>query len=266
MIQPKIYENYNFFSQNNNNSQFRIDPRITEYMKMKRYYDDNCINSDFLEQQFAINQNDYKIINAINSRSLNTLKKAINNQHQDFVKPIISQPETEKMMKNDKYMKKLREQEKQNKIIQAKLNKSSNYYDNVNTNRYNNFTITDFSYDHVPKISYENQLNFGNNDFNSEQYNTSNIIKNLKGFKQDCPYTNNSNYDNQQTYKNNCKHYKSGSNTRGKHMSYNDTFEHNFSYISSDIQDPEHVVSFRPTDTRILNKSIARQYSREIMS
>ena len=54
--------------------------------------------------------------------------------------------------------------------------------------------------------------------------------------------------------------------TSKKSFGYPSTFEHNFQYISNDIQDPNHVVMERPFPTRSFNRGTEKpQYSREVM-
>lgn len=51
-----------------------------------------------------------------------------------------------------------------------------------------------------------------------------------------------------------------------KSFGYPNATEHYFDYIDSDIQDPDHVVFERGTNTRLANRQVARQYKREILN
>lgn len=50
-----------------------------------------------------------------------------------------------------------------------------------------------------------------------------------------------------------------------KSLGYNNPVEHQFQYITSDIQDPNHVVMDRGEPTRLLNKQPARPKKRDVM-
>lgn len=51
----------------------------------------------------------------------------------------------------------------------------------------------------------------------------------------------------------------------GKSLGYASTAEHSFSYISPDIQNPDHVVMDRGVPSRAFNKETARPYGRDVM-
>jgi len=61
--------------------------------------------------------------------------------------------------------------------------------------------------------------------------------------------------------------YGCGSSTDSKNKSrgYPNTFEHNFQYISADMQSPDHTVLERGISSRVYNKATARTAGREIM-
>lgn len=135
---------------------------------------------------------------------------------------------------------------------------NGNHNDQNNQNNQNNHTIDDI----IGKIdSYKKESGRVPNRGGSNDYNYKPV-----------PYMGN-NFVNNDNNNNNIKtldidvdsNMKFGlGNTplrAGKSLGYPNTIEHSFSYISPDIQDPNHVVMDRGIPSRAFNKETARPYS-----
>jgi|688.fasta_scaffold588225_1 hypothetical protein len=122
-----------------------------------------------------------------------------------------------------------------------------------------------------PKIKYNIYTPYGNNtDLNdNSKYSLDSIISNMDSYKEKNKRDQENNYKavplmngklrdvNTDNYLN----YGDGQLRSKKTRGYPNPVEHYYSYISDDIQDPNHVVFDQWIDTRRDNKKIARPYS-----
>lgn len=333
----------------NKDDELMIDPRLMEYMKKKKFYEENNIESKFLDKEFAISKTDIIKIKSYLKGDKKTYDQSV---HRDFIDPsqstfpssefkkdprferikIKQKKETDAneqrydygiisksydMYRNDRpfasasgndfsksnfhpndWFKNSREEMliKDEKIEFEKLNKPFNKKSFANTNTYVN-----------PKSNYNSYLS---NDtiINNDNHTIDSILGQLDTMKRETtriPYrenemdldfkrilpNNRSGYNQKTEYENNYQpvpFMQNGENgirdnlTRdididtfmrfgttplraGKSLGYPSTMEHNFNYISPDIQNPDHVVMDRGVSTRAYNKDIARSFKRDMM-
>lgn len=66
-----------------NNSNNQLEPRITEYLKRKKFYEENNINCDGIEKQYQITKKDLEKINHIQNNGRKYTEKSVKNYDED---------------------------------------------------------------------------------------------------------------------------------------------------------------------------------------
>lgn len=306
------------------NDEMMMEPRLIEYMNKKKYYKENGIQSDVLDQQYSISKNDITRI----KNYLRGEKDITNNEiHRDFIDPTKSSfPSNE--FKKDVRMDRIKaKQQKEHDAKEQRHDYSviSKSYDMYRSDRPfasalgNDFTKSQFD----PNSWLKNSK-----DEITENYNVKEKSKLKKSFSQTNTYINprsayngylenntiiNEN-DNKHTideiigrldsYADKDKKYNRFSNKKenennyqaipfmkngengvtnnlshdidvdtmmrfgttplraGKSLGYKNVAEHSFSYITPDIQNPDHHVMDRGLSSRAFNKEFARPLKR----
>lgn len=66
-----------------NNSNNKLEPRLVEYLKRKKFYEENNINCDGIEKQYQITKKDLQTINMYNNNGRVYTEKAVKNYDED---------------------------------------------------------------------------------------------------------------------------------------------------------------------------------------
>jgi hypothetical protein len=66
-----------------NNSNNKLEPRIVEYLKRKKFYEENNINCDEIEKQYQITKKDLETINIYNNNGRQFTQKTVKNYDED---------------------------------------------------------------------------------------------------------------------------------------------------------------------------------------
>jgi len=325
-----------------NNSNISLEPRLVEYLKRKKFHEENDINTTFLEKQYQITKTDFDKINKY-QKKLN-----VNNGREYSEKPVKNYDENSDLISFTKgkfemsnmYDARL---ERINQKVKKEKDASKYKYNTTNLQKnydmysrdFSSTTSRDFSnefdLDNIRdemnspvKQEYESNSNFNTHELvkppSSHQYHNPPVIQRDQtqpiqrlGYS-DMKINNNAKIGNgySQTYRtpqvpyiqkgdtfdidnkitipaNNCR--KNDLNTmfnefgntgtsknidydnyvryghptsKARSLGFENASEHFFQFIDSDIQDPKHVVSDRPTSTRLDNKTVAKSKQRDV--
>lgn len=303
------------------NDEMMMEPRLLEYIKKKKYYKENGIQSEVLDQQYAITKSD---IARIRDYIKGENNKVSDESHRDFIDPSkASFPSSE--FKKDARLERIKaKQQREHEASEQRHDYGviSKSYDMYRTDRPfasasgNDFKKSDFNpnnwlknskdevmkeYDSPPKRSFSKTNTYVNpkssynsylsNDTTIDNSDTKHtideIIGDLNSYSQ-----RDRNYERYSRKKENENNYqavpfmKSGENgvadnlsrdidvdtmmrfgttplRAGKSLGYKNVAEHSFSYISPDIQNPDHHVMDRGIPSRAFNKEVARPFRRD---
>jgi hypothetical protein len=158
--------------------QSKLEPRLIEYLKKKKYYKENNIETHLIEKEFNIDKNDIiKIRHYLNGK-----KSKQDTEHSDMVKPEAGMFESERLnLGNDKRLQKVvAKQQRHNDAIKQKNNSDvmSRGYDMYRDDRkFASAYGDDFKSRFNPQVWLEdsrkpiphdaNKRNIGNNNFDS---------------------------------------------------------------------------------------------------
>jgi len=136
-----------------NNSNNRLEPRLVEYLKNKKFYEENNINCDSIERQYQITKKDLETINIHNNRRVDT-KKAIKNYDENNDLVDFSNSKFEMTNMYDKRLERINEKVKREK-------EASNYKHNtINLQRNYDMYSRDFS--STTSKDFSNEFNLDN--------------------------------------------------------------------------------------------------------
>jgi hypothetical protein len=311
----------------NQNDELMIEPRLTEYIKKKKFYKENRIDSEFLDKQFSITKGDIVKINEYlkgNKSALNSNK----NSYDDFIDPSKASFPSSEFKKDPRFDRIKAKQQKESDANEQRhdynvISKSYDMYRNdrpfasaigddfrkseFNPNDWlknsNDEMIDEYNRNQKPpkesfsknntytnpKSSYNSYLS-KNSTINSDTHTIDAIIGSLNSYSnRDNQYENYSRRrenrgENENGYRP-VPFIQGGQNEMtnslnkdievdtymrfgttplraGKSLGYKSTAEHSFSFIDSDIQNPDHVVMDRGIPSRSFNKETARPYNR----
>lgn len=283
----------------NPNNLISLEPRLSEYLNKKKFFEENNIDIDNLERKYSITKRDLVRIEAYQKGDLKSYNKTLD----DDINPNSEvQFESEKLEKDPRLDRIKQRQDRDREandqrsnygiiskrydmyrndtqfatasgdnftkknpnIAKQKVNKNSM----ANTNTYNVKTSNQIKRNNFSNKSRHN----GYLPLESQIQNDSNSLNEIINQLDNINTTNKTN-QNEVQYKNMpfmsgqgsadvdvdsfVRHGETPSRS-GKSLGYPNPVEHYFNYISSDLQEPDNVVSFRPADTRHLNKKTAR--------
>jgi hypothetical protein len=307
-----MFANANF-NDNMTGDEMKIEPRLMEYLKKKKYYKANKIRDDLLEKEYNIDKNDIKNIQQyLMGRKIQ--KKSL---HTDYVDNSANQFPSEKLLKDPRLDKIKKKQQRDRDAGTQRHNYDfiskgydmyrddrqfasamgndfkSNFnpsvwfeqsrntqeleYDDANPNvaqvvdMRRRFANTNVYKNTKPAIRYKNYMPRGNNtDLNDESYSLDSIINKLDNYHE------NVSWDLRKQNKASIRDVEmenylafgdQPSIGKGKKsIGYPNPVENHFSYISDDIQNPDHVVFERGMPSRLFNKDVARKTTkRDVM-
>jgi len=314
-----------------NNSNHQLEPRLVEYIKRKKFYEENNINSDGIERQYQITKRDLEKINIHNNNGRVYTEKSVKNYDEDH--DLVDFSKSKFVMANmyDKRLERINEKVKRErdackyKYNTTNLQKNYDMYSRDFSSTTSKDFSNEFNLDNVRdeldvplQKKYEPNSNFNTHELvqppSNHQYNNPPIIQR----DQRLPYNRLSQSDSNigsgysKTYRvpqtphiqkgntfdvdnkitipaNNCRkndlnmlynefntfgnmknidyenYVKYGYPTsKARSLGFENSSEHFFQFIDSDIQDPKHVVSDRPILTRLDNKTTAKAKKRDI--
>ena len=319
-----------------NNTNSILEPRLSEYLKRKKFYEDNDITatSISLEKQYMITKDDLHRIKQYNqkeksnteqiqlpSSNYNQVNDLINFQHSKFPSSQIVDKRLDRLNQKIKREKDANNQRYNTQNLQNSYDMYSRDFSSTTSKDFENEFTLDNIRDDVNKINdneYESNSTFNTHELvnppTSHQYHvTPSIVYNQQlhyqrddsqkkllgaGYtyrKTAIPYFEKQNQfdiDNKVNIPaNNCRKdaienlYSGVSEMTGgplknidfenyikysyptskaRSRGFENPFENQFQYIDDDIQNPDHVVSDRPTSTRLDNRTMARPKKRDI--
>lgn len=274
-----------------NYNSMQLEPRLREYIDKKRFYKENNIKVHNLEQQYRITSNDIKTIKSYirgDSKKHNNNKDMIDVSNSSFPSgDFKSDPRFERLKKKQqKHLDATTQRHNYNSI-----SRGYDMYDNTKSYASSfgdNFDINSNKwYDESINSTINKSKNFNNtntytnpkSNYNSyvfkqqiidDPYSTDAILNNINQYssKVSQQYNNPNQYfdynlrpvsnttRNVDTSVDNYLRFGDDSATsrNNKAIGYPNPVEHYFSYISDDLQRPEHVVNDRGMPTRLMNK------------
>lgn len=261
-----------------NNSQLVLEPRLEEYMKMRKMHKENGIKPKIpLEEQYKVTKNDVKTIRQFYNAN-RSVKRAI--QHEEWLetrirnrynpgkfKDIVDISQgtfPSETMKHDARLDKIKV--KQQKDIDANrerhnlsnlnfdgfmVNSREQHYENANyldseQNKSKLIYDTPSGYIDHKSITAINKSKVERTPLNSSMKISEHV---LDSHRDDCHNIDVDSY----------LQFGSGTLRASKSLGYPNSFENQFSYIDEDIQNPDHVVNTRGVSTRHYNHSMANR-------
>jgi hypothetical protein len=268
-----------------------MDPRLTGYLKKKQYYKKNNIDSSNLENEFGITKDDLMKIRAY-------LRNDKVDHHSEFIKIGVSSFPSDKFALDPRFerMKKKTDREKEAIASKSNLKHLEKEYDMYRQDRtYASLTNNDFSSFTEPLFMQESRddrmynpnvslFNFDDKKPSVSKNNTyvhpkSRYNGYLDGQSRSIVSDNipdiDTKFDGNKIFSHTMSNMRSNlsdidtdtfikfgetPSRSKKSLGYPSSFEHQFDYISPDIQMAEHTVSHRGMPSRVYNKEKATKY------
>ena len=137
-----------------NNSNNKLEPRIVEYLKRKKFYEENNINTDGIEKQYQITKKDLEKINIYTNNGRNFTEKTVKNYDEDHDLIDFSKGKFEMSNMYDKRLERINEKVKREKDA------SKHKYNTVNLQRNYDMYSRDFS--STTSKDFSNEFNLDN--------------------------------------------------------------------------------------------------------
>jgi hypothetical protein len=129
-----------------NNTNNKLEPRLIEYLKRKKFYEENNINTDYLEKQYQISKKDIEQINYINN------KKIYNDENSDLIE--FSNNKFEMSNMYDKRLERINEK--------VKREKDASKYKYNTTNLQRNYDMYSRDFSSTTSRDFSNEFNLDN--------------------------------------------------------------------------------------------------------
>jgi hypothetical protein len=137
-----------------NNSNNQLEPRLVEYIKRKKFYEENNINSEGMERQYQITKRDLEKINMHNNNGRAYTEKSVKNYDEDHDIVDFSKSKFEMANMYDSRMERINEKVKREK-------EASKYKFNT-TNLQRNYDMYSRDFSSTTSKDFSNEFNLDN--------------------------------------------------------------------------------------------------------
>lgn len=137
-----------------NNSNNQLEPRLVEYIKRKKFYEENNINSEGIERQYQITKRDLEKINLHNNNGRVYTEKLVKNYDEDHDIVDFSKSKFEIANMYDKRLERINEK--------VKREKEASKYKYNTTNLQRNYDMYSRDFSSTTSKDFSNEFNLDN--------------------------------------------------------------------------------------------------------
>jgi hypothetical protein len=137
-----------------NNSNNQLEPRLVEYLKRKKFYEENNINSEGMERQYQITKKDLEKINIHNNNGRAYTEKKVKNYDEDLDLVDFSNSKFEMSNMYDSRMERINEK--------VKRERDASKYKYNTTNLQRNYDMYSRDFSSTTSKDFSNEFNLDN--------------------------------------------------------------------------------------------------------
>jgi hypothetical protein len=138
-----------------NNTNNKLEPRIVEYLKRKKFYEENNINCDGMERQYQITKNDLEKINLLQNKDKRVyVQKSVKNYDEDHDLVDFSNSKFEMTNMYDSRLERINEK--------VKREKEASKYKYNTTNLQRNYDMYSRDFSSTTSKDFSNEFNLDN--------------------------------------------------------------------------------------------------------